>query len=33
MLDAMFYAVGNGCKWRALPADFPPRQTVHGVRA
>lgn len=24
MIDAMFYICDNGCKWRALPADFPP---------
>jgi putative transposase len=33
MIDAMFYAVDNGCKWRALPADFPPWQTVHAMLA
>ena len=31
MIDAMFYACDNGCKWRALPGDFPPWQTVHGM--
>lgn len=30
MLDAIFYLVDNGCKWRALPVDFPPRSTVFG---
>jgi putative transposase len=33
MLDAVFYVNDNGCKWRALPADFPPWQTVHGMFA
>lgn len=26
--NAIFYLVGNGCTWRALPHDFPPWQTV-----
>jgi putative transposase len=33
MIDAIFYLVDNGCKWRALPADFPPWQTVYGLCA
>ena len=33
MIDAMFYVADNGCKWRALPKDFPPWQTVHGMFA
>ena len=33
MIDAMFYLVDNGIKWRALPADFPPWPTVHGMFA
>ncbi len=33
MIDAMFYVVDNGIKWRALPADFPPWQTVYGLHA
>jgi transposase len=33
MIDAMFYVDDNGCKWRALPGDFPPWQTVHGMFA
>jgi transposase len=28
ILDAIFYLTDNGCKWRALPIDFPPRSTV-----
>ena len=24
IVDAIFYLVDNGIKWRALPADFPP---------
>ncbi|WP_323746800.1 IS5 family transposase [Catenulispora pinisilvae] len=31
IIDAIFYVADNGCKWRALPIDFPPRSTVHGV--
>jgi putative transposase len=31
MIDAVLYVVDNGVKWRALPADFPPWQTVHGM--
>jgi transposase len=30
IVDAIRYVTDNGCKWRALPADFPPWQTVHG---
>jgi len=33
MIDAVFYLVDNGVKWRALPADFPPWQTVYGLHA
>jgi transposase len=33
MIDAMFYVADNGCKWRALPKDFPPWQTVHAMLA
>jgi transposase len=33
MIDAMFYVNDNGVKWRALPGDFPPWQTVHGMFA
>ena len=33
MIDAMFYVVDNGVKWRALPADFPPWRTVYGMHA
>lgn len=29
IVDAVFYVVDNGCKWAALPADFPPWQTVY----
>ncbi|RKT82284.1 putative transposase [Saccharopolyspora antimicrobica] len=31
MIDAIFYVVDNGNKWRNLPADFPPWQTVYGM--
>jgi putative transposase len=33
ILDAIFYLVDNGVKWRALPADFPPWRTVYGFFA
>ncbi|MGW7201815.1 IS5 family transposase [Streptomyces chryseus] len=29
IVDAIRYVVDNGCKWRALPVDFPPYQTVY----
>lgn len=29
IVDAIFYLVDNGIKWRALPADFPPWSTVY----
>jgi transposase len=29
VLDAILYVVRAGCTWRALPADFPPQQTVY----
>ena len=28
IVDAVFYVVDNGIKWRALPADYPPWRTV-----
>jgi putative transposase len=33
IIDAIFYVVDNGIKWRALPADFPPWRTVYGFLA
>jgi transposase len=33
MLNAVFYLVDNGIKWRAMPADFPPWRTVYGLLA
>jgi transposase len=33
MIDAMFYLVDNGIKWRAMPGDFPPWRTVWGMHA
>ncbi|PFG96615.1 putative transposase [Saccharopolyspora erythraea NRRL 2338] len=30
VVDAIRYVIDNGCKWRGLPADFPPWQTVSG---
>jgi transposase len=29
-VDAIRHLVDNGCKWRALPADFLPWRTVYG---
>ena len=29
LVNAVLYLVDNGCKWRALPHDFPPYSTVH----
>jgi hypothetical protein len=29
--DAIFYLVRGGIAWRALPADFPPHQTVRAA--
>jgi len=28
LVDAVLYFVGDGCKWRNLPHDFPPYTTV-----
>ena len=28
VMNAVLYLLGTGCKWRALPKDFPPRTTV-----
>lgn len=33
IVDAVRYVVDTGCKWRALPADFPPWRTVWGFMA
>ena len=29
LVNAVLHLVDNGCKWRALPHDFPPYSTVH----
>lgn len=29
LVNAIFYKVENGCKWRNLPHDFPPWKTVY----
>ena len=29
VFNAVFYILGTGCQWRALPKDLPPRSTVH----
>jgi transposase len=33
IVDAIFYLVDNGNKWRALPIDFPPWSTVYNYLA
>ncbi|MFI7221570.1 IS5 family transposase [Micromonospora maritima] len=33
IIDAIFYLVDNGIKWRAMPTDFPPWRTVYGFLA
>src|SRR2546421_6786189 len=33
IVDAIFYLVDNGIKWRALPSDFPPWSTVYNYFA
>ncbi|TCM44440.1 transposase [Kribbella sp. VKM Ac-2568] len=32
-MDAIFYLVDNGIKWRAMPVDFPPWSTVYNFFA
>ena len=29
IMDAIFYVSKSGCRWRLLPCDFPPWETVH----
>jgi putative transposase len=29
IINAIFYLVNNGIKWRAIPHDFPPWSTVY----
>ena len=29
LVNAVFYLVDSGCKWRQLPHEFPPYSTVH----
>jgi len=33
IVDAIFYLVDNGIKWRAMPSDFPPWSTVYNYFA
>jgi putative transposase len=28
LVNAVLYVVDNGCKWRAIPHDYPPHDTV-----
>jgi transposase len=30
VVDAILYVLREGCRWRALPHDFPPWSTVYG---
>lgn len=30
VVNGLLYVLENGCNWRSLPKDFPPRSTVHG---
>src|SRR5512135_3242132 len=30
VVNGLLYVLENGCTWRSLPKDFPPRSTVHG---
>lgn len=30
VVEAIFYALQNGCAWANLPKDFPPKSTVYG---
>ncbi len=29
VMNGVFYVLGTGCQWRALPKDLPPKSTVH----
>ena len=29
LINGVLHLVNNGCKWRALPHDYPPYSTVH----
>ena len=29
VVEAILYRLREGCRWRALPRDFPPHDTVH----
>lgn len=29
LLNGIFYVLSEGCRWRSLPHDFPPWQTVY----
>lgn len=30
VVNGVMFVLENGCKWRCLPKDLPPRSTVHG---
>jgi putative transposase len=32
LLDAILYVTREGCRWEAMPAGFPPWQTVYTAR-
>ena len=29
MMNGVFYVLGTGCQWRAIPKDLPPKSTVY----
>ena len=29
VLNAIFYVLSTGCRWKALPKDLPPKSTAH----
>ena len=32
VLNAIFYVLSTGCKWKALPKDLVPKSTAHYQR-
>jgi transposase len=33
VVNGLMYVLSNGCQWRAIPTDLPPRSTVNGYFA
>jgi transposase len=29
VVNGAMYILSNGCQWRAIPKDLPPRSTIH----